>query len=268
MSKKLLIILIKLIIVSAACSLIFMICLVLYTTGTPVHSVSYMADNTSQADTLIVFLPGFIDEPEDFVKAGFIDILKEHELKADVLITDAHPGYYFRLSLIDRLKADVIIPAKKKGYRDIWLVGFSMGGFGSLLYASKEPDDIKGILSIAPVLGNSDCISEISSSGGLEKWQPEEPLFILDFQRPLWIWLKEHVRPPGRDPILFLGYSVDDIEIIKSNNLLADVLPENQVFKVYGGHEWEPWRQIFSMFIDSIYSMERNDEKKSLLSKP
>ncbi len=252
MSKKILKAAVKIAIVLLVISVVFLTCLVFYTTRNSINTVSYDAHVSSQAKILLVFLPGLVDIPDDFVKEGFVKIVKDHSFSADVFITDAHIGYYVRQSLIERLKNDVINPAKDMGYRDIWLVGFSMGGFGSLLYAWKEPDSVKGVLALAPYLGSSDIIDEIFISGGLDKWKGEETFFELDFRRPLWIWLKEYSKSPERYPTIFLGYSMDDERINKSNNLLADALPEEHIFKVYGGHEWEPWRQIFSMFIESI----------------
>ena len=52
--------------------------------------------------------------------------------------------------MVDRLKEDVINPAKEKGYTKIWLVGISLGGLGSLLYAMEHPSDIEGMLVLAP----------------------------------------------------------------------------------------------------------------------
>ena len=61
-----------------------------------------------------------------------------------------------RGTFLERLATDVIAPAKARGYDEIWMMGPSMGGFGSLFYARAHTTDITGVLSIAPFLGDED----------------------------------------------------------------------------------------------------------------
>jgi pimeloyl-ACP methyl ester carboxylesterase len=71
----------------------------------------------------------------------------------------------------ERLRAEVIEPAQARGYDDIWLLGVSIGGFGSLLYAGEFPADIRGIVLLAPYLGGSRTPRAIEAAGGLEVWR-------------------------------------------------------------------------------------------------
>jgi hypothetical protein len=44
-------------------------------------------------------------------------------VKADLVAVDAHLGYYYKRTIIDRLREDVLVPAKVQGYRRIVVVG-------------------------------------------------------------------------------------------------------------------------------------------------
>ena len=56
-----------------------------------------------------------------------------------MIAVNGHLGYYFTRSLIKRIKEDVLDPAFARGYKEIWFVGTSVGGLGSMLYANDYP---------------------------------------------------------------------------------------------------------------------------------
>lgn len=229
-------------------------------TGTPVKSLKFKSCKSKQPHVLIIFLPGMVDEPEDFNREGFVDIVKKSSLHADIIITDAHIGYYLRGTLIERLNEDFIIHARKKGYSEIWLVGFSLGGLGALLYACDDSNNITGALAIAPFMGSSGFINDIIQAGGIKEWMPERPINHFDLQTYLWSRLKDYINSPQQKPAIYIGFGKNDTKIIKSNSLFANALPEKQVFQVAGKHEWKPWREIFTKFINSIIN--RTNKKK------
>lgn len=104
-------------------------------------------------ERLIVFLPGIGDLAADFAARGFIGPIAQSGLAADAVAVDAHYGYYARRSVIDRLAHDVVLPARKRGYWEIWLVGISMGGLGALSYATQHPEHLDRVVLLAPDLG-------------------------------------------------------------------------------------------------------------------
>ncbi|MGE5173202.1 MAG: hypothetical protein ACM3MD_05175 [Betaproteobacteria bacterium] len=53
-----------------------------------------------------------------------------------MIVVNAHMGYYLNGTVFTRLKEDVIEPAKARGYDQIWLVGNSLGGYGSISYGN------------------------------------------------------------------------------------------------------------------------------------
>lgn len=203
------------------------------------------------AQVLLVFLPGHSDVPQDFVEQGFIKAIKSSGLAVDAIMTDAHLGYYKSRTLVPRLRQDIILPARKR-YQRIWLVGFSMGGFGAAMYAKQHPHTIEGALLVAPYLGPPDLIESITAAGGLGGWTPAPSPDPRDlWQQELWSWLKSYSSPRRDQPKLFLGYGDRD-RLAKANSLLASVLPQERVFKVSGGHQWAPWREIFRAFLKTL----------------
>ncbi|WP_269759566.1 hypothetical protein [Variovorax sp. E3] len=106
-------------------------------------------------DTLLVMLPGAYSTPDEFEREGFVQAVRDARLAADVMRVDAHLGYYNNKTILERLSADVMAPARKQGYRHIWIVGISVGGFGGLLYAQTHPGELAGVVTLAPYLANA-----------------------------------------------------------------------------------------------------------------
>jgi len=224
-------------------------CALFYTTKKPIDTTYYVTGKTP-SDSLIVMLAGAGGEPADFVSNGFIKAIQDSRIRADVIVVDAHLGYYFKRNLLPRLHEDVIIPARQKGYKKIWLLGISMGGLGAMIYAKHYPDNINGLVVISPFLGYPGVIHEISRAGGLSRWSPKEPIDKDDYQHDLWKWLKGYTRPEENRPRLVIGYGKED-EFAAGSALLAEVLPKDQVYIVQGIHDWETWGRIFDLILQS-----------------
>src|SRR6266516_2850783 len=130
----------------------------------PMSSVAY---GTAQAkDILIIFLPGLGDVAEEFEVRGFVNAVADSGLPADALAVDAHYGYYARRSIIDRLAHDIVLPARRRGYRELWLVGISMGGFGALSYLVHHVQHVERAVVLAPYLGEAKLIRELADVQG------------------------------------------------------------------------------------------------------
>jgi len=200
---------------------------------------------SAQPDTLLVFLPGRYDHPQDLVRNGLVAAVQERGIDADIVIPDLHFGYYIKRTAVDRLHEDVIRPAREKGYRHIRLVGISVGGFGALLHAQMHPGMVDEVVLIAPYLGESRIHQEIVRAGGLEAWDPGQ-WTAEDYERTLWAWLRDHGA--AADPVISIGYGRSD-SFASSNRLLAAVLPEERVTSAPGGHEWAPWLQTWETLL-------------------
>ena len=216
----------------------------------PMQTIQDAARCASTPTTLIVMLPGAASKPDEFVREGFVRALRERRIAADVTIVDAHPGYYRERSVIDRLRIDIIEPARARGYREIWLVGISLGGFGGLVYTREQPQGISGIVAIAPYLGEGEVAKEIAAQGGLRAWRPQpaegEPL-----DAPLWRWLQGYAQAGAPRPPLYLGYGRAD-RFGAQADVLGAALPPGHVFTADGGHDWPPWRAVWQRMLDGM----------------
>jgi pimeloyl-ACP methyl ester carboxylesterase len=219
-------------------------------TKVPMDTVLY-AQPDAIHQTLLIFLPGIRGDGTEYARKGFVQAVRTRNLPVDLLAADAHFGYYAERNLIERLRADVIAPAKAEGYKNIWFVGTSLGGFGSLLYSSQYPDDITGMVVLAPYLGSADVIAEISAAGGLKRWQPGSSVQT-DAERRLWAWLKNYAVPDNGLPPLYLGYGRDD-KFAAADALLASVLPPRHVDIVSGGHNWSTWKTLWDRMLDAEF---------------
>lgn len=216
----------------------------------PMPLLSEPARLALRADTLVVMLPGRFDRPQDFVREGLVADLKRQRPDVDLLLADAHLGYYMDRSVLDRLREDVVRPARRQGYRQVWLAGISLGGFGALGYTARhgaEPGgEIDGVLAIAPYLGSDDVIQAIGREGGPRRWlgSPAK-LAANDLEQDLWRWLAE---PQGDAPPVFLGFGRGD-RMGSAHRLAAGLLPPGRVMQVNGGHDWAPWRTLWQQWL-------------------
>jgi pimeloyl-ACP methyl ester carboxylesterase len=217
---------------------------------TPVRTLSYPVEPGKRSDALLVLLPGRGSRAADYARQGFVEAVRRSPIRADVVAVDAHLGYYVKRTLIPRLLADVITPARRQGYRRIVLVGISMGGLGSLLFARKHAALLDGVVVIAPFLGDPAVIDEVHKAGGLAAWLPPASLPESDYQRSTWAWLKQAIRPGGTGPRLVLGFGRED-RMARSHRLLAAALPGDAVFTAPGGHDWPPWRTLWTQILAS-----------------
>lgn len=212
-------------------------------------------------DTLLVLLPGARSPIDEFEREGFIDEVRARGLAVDVVRADAHRAYYdASLAVVQRLREDVIEPARARGYRSIWIAGISLGGLGGLLYAQARPADLAGLVLIAPYLGERATATEIDNAGGLLRWQaPTGPLQppqreTRESRDPaLWRWLQGRATQPAGagSPPLYLGYGRDD-RFAFSHRLLAAALPADRVVTTEGGHDWPEWKRLWQSLLSTL----------------
>jgi len=197
---------------------------------------------------LLVMLPGAKGRPQDLVQWGFVRALRERNLPIDVVAVEAHLGYYLDRSLSSHLTRDIIAPARTGNYQRIWLMGISLGGMGSLLYACEHPVDIEGVILLAPFLGARGTIAEVVRAGGLGSWQPGA-IKPDDDERRLLAWIKAYRPAIAASPNIFLGYGTDD-RFVDASKLLAGRLPAAQVVTIPGGHDWATWLRLWQHLLD------------------
>ena len=197
-----------------------------------------------------MFLPGRGDRVGVYRREKFAPMLAEHGIRAEAVEVDLHLGYYARRLVHMRLHEDVVAPARSRGVREIWLVGVSMGGLGTVIYDRYHPGQANGLVLLAPYLGEEKVTDEITAAGGVTSWAPALPLGSDDWQREVWWWLKTRTSPGQPHSTLVLGYGREDA-FAPSSKLLADVLPRERVFTAPGGHDWSVWRELWKNMLAS-----------------
>jgi pimeloyl-ACP methyl ester carboxylesterase len=201
------------------------------------------------ADGVVIFLPGFGAPVSRFERWGFVEAIREHT-RYDVLLADAHFGFYRTLTLVPRLRDDVVAWAQAAGYREIWLVGASMGGLGALVYASERSEDLAGVIVLGPFLGPSALVQEIAEAGGLPHWVPSLERADGPVERAMrsaWDWVRNGASTPGRPPV-FLVFGTGDPSV-RAHRLLARALPPTHVICGAGGHKWHVWQPMFERLV-------------------
>lgn len=237
------------------------------TAGMVKNRLDVIEDNASckeRAQTLLVFLPGAYDTPQDFIRHGFVAQLRARQLAADLVMADTHVAYYTAGQLVQRLHQDIIEPARRNGYTQIWLIGISLGGYGALLYASRHADQISGMFLLAPFLGNRSLLAEIERSG-LSQWHADlsPTQETHDDEQQMWLWLKNHCAQMGRNAHpsstgssdscstfpLYIAYGTED-RFTASNRMLARNLGAHYVMTTHGAHEWDAWQRLWIDFLE------------------
>jgi pimeloyl-ACP methyl ester carboxylesterase len=219
-------------------------------TTVPIGTVDLRQVAGKRQPLLLVFLPGIRDKASVFEDEGFVAELRASGIKADVVEVDAHLGYYIKKQFLPRLKDDVIDPARKQGYRQIWLVGISLGGFGALWYDIENPGDVTGIVVFSPYLGEQDVIDEVVQAGGLRTWHPALNV-ALDDQHKIWQGLQSYESQMKSTQRVYLGYGLND-KFATADGLLAAVLPPGQVLTTEGGHDWPTWKSLWQRMLERL----------------
>jgi pimeloyl-ACP methyl ester carboxylesterase len=221
-------------------------CLGIPATENPLPSI-HDPYGDKKSRSVVIMLPGRGDRASSFEKYGFEQAGRQHGF--DTIAVDAHVGYYIQRNLIPRLHEDVVLQAKQAGYERIWLLGISMGGLGSLLYASSHPDLVDGVILLAPFLGEEDSIQEIRRAGGLSSWESSGSV-LEPYQVQMWSWLKSQTQSSGGTPVI-LAYGSED-QMAANYDLLLSELPTASTYTRPGGHKWKVWRPLWMQVANDL----------------
>ena len=192
---------------------------------------------------LVVVLPGRRDRLESLRRSGVGEAIQRVWPDADVLFAELSMPYYLDRSAAQRLHDEVLLPARRRAYTEIWLVGASLGGMGCLLYDRMYPGQVDGMVLLAPYTGERAIHDEIRAAGGLATWQP--PAGAADdedgWQRELWSHLRTWADEPARTRDVWLAYGDADY-LREGMPLVAGLLrPEHVLVRPGGKHAWSTW---------------------------
>jgi pimeloyl-ACP methyl ester carboxylesterase len=230
--------------------LIFLLASCFPSAKVPVDTISYPYSTDGRQDCLLVFLPGRGDSANDFETQGFIRTFRQRGMKADALAVDLNIGYYMDMTAIERLRYDVITPARDRGYRNILLIGISIGGLAALEYERKYPGEVAEIVLLAPYMGGDEVVDEIVNAGGISKWYPGR-ISRHDYERHIWAWIKQYKSTDRRRPVIYLGYGTHD-RFARSERLLSDAVGADRTITRPGGHAWSTWKILWGTLSERI----------------
>ncbi|HJL19392.1 MAG TPA: alpha/beta fold hydrolase [Sandaracinaceae bacterium LLY-WYZ-13_1] len=219
--------------------------------GSPVPTVE-LHEAAPGSDCLLVLLPGIGDGADRFAEVGFLQDAARARAGCDVALADARFSHYVAQQVEERL-GEVLRDARRRGYRSIWLVGVSLGGYGAVLTARAHPSLVDGLVLLAPMLGvpprEADVVREVRAAGGLRAWPGVRgaippPRHHFREPRLVWDWLHDAVVDPRRAERVVLAYGEGD-RLADRHGLLADALPDHRVFRRAGAHDWGTWRALW-----------------------
>ncbi|MBK9136221.1 MAG: hypothetical protein IPM15_18250 [Betaproteobacteria bacterium] len=223
----------------------------------------------------VVLLPGVRSLADDFVHEGFVAQLQRAAPACEVLLADAHLGYFVEGQLLRRLRDDVLRPAvvpagggrtaandatnsatssatHRAALERPWLVGVSLGGLMALAYAMRHGDELAGVLAIAPYLGQRTLLRDISAAGGPLAWSRRPPPAHLEpheaTEHALWRWFAS----PGfgtAHPTVHLAFGRND-RFGDALRVLQSLLPADHTDVIDGRHTWAPWRVLWQRWLD------------------
>jgi pimeloyl-ACP methyl ester carboxylesterase len=223
----------------------------------PIPVEWHLAEPGEHGRRLFVFLPGRRDRASDFVRHGFIASAKGRIRGLDCVAVDATISYYFDGSIADRLQREIIGPARSVGYREIWIVGVSMGGLGAFFHERAYPGEVNGLILLAPFVGNDLALfREMDAAGGAASWAGSQLTVAAgrqktEFQRELWQFLGRIQFDRSLQLETWLAYGEAD-RLLPGIERLKSLLPAERVFSLSGGHTWEVWTRGFAKILAKI----------------
>lgn len=215
--------------------------------------VATLPGNAATPQRLVVVLPGRADSLAGLRDSGMGEAIHAQWPDADIVFAEVTLDYYAQGDAPARLHREVIAPARTRGYREIWLAGASMGGMGTLLYDAQFPNEVDGMLLLAPYLGEFDLLQEIDHAGGIARWNggASEGFTATSWQRDLWRYIQGLANDPARNRRIWLAYGDDD-RLRKAMPLLTPALSAEQVFVRDGGHTWRVWAPATRAMLQAI----------------
>ena len=209
------------------------------------RSLADFARSGRQAETLTILLPGALHGPEDFMREGFVDAVRNRGIDMDILLAELLFDHVADEQALPQLHASLIKPSLAAGYCHIWLAGISIGGYVAMGYADQYPGCVEGLFLMAPYPGNRMTTNEIAAAGGILSWQPGD-LAEDDTERRNWRWLQSHEKSSIE---VHLGYGTED-RFAPGHEMMAEALPTWHVDHIPGGHDWPAWRDLWHRFLD------------------
>ena len=220
----------------------------------PIPTRLLVGEGKADVRTLVIVLPGRQDNVEVMSEFGVAEAIHAGWPEVDVQLTSATLAYYLDGGLADRVRRQIVDPARAQGYERLILMGASMGGMGSLIVDEANPGAFDHVILLAPYLGKQPLMKEIVAAGGIADWQPGPKPRAVDrsnFQRELWRHVKRFVDDPPLRSRVWLSYGEDD-RLAKTVPVIAPALEPAQIRPRAGGHKWVVWNAAASEILAEL----------------
>lgn len=224
-------------------------------------SLEEIYNNQKKLKTLYL-LHGANDDPSGYIRKTSIERYAEEKGIAVILptarnsfYTDMEHGdaYYTFISKEIPLFARSILPLSDKR-EDNYIAGLSMGGYGAIKIALKNPDQYCAAASMSGVLDIEAEVHQLQSKninlsdvfGDLSKLKDSEDdvLYLLRKAKENKIDIPKIYQACGLEDFLY-----DANQTFK--NLANDLFPDRFTYEESkGGHEWEFWDRHLKRIID------------------
>jgi pimeloyl-ACP methyl ester carboxylesterase len=208
-----------------------------------------------QTATLVILLPGALQQPEELIRAGFVEAVRQRGLSIDLLLADLgieQIGDATNGSAHQRIDA-LVQTARGQGYATIWLGGISIGGLMALAYADRYRHQVDGLCLglclLSPYPGNRILLREIAAAGALAHW-PADAVPNHDAEHRMWRWLQTR----STQPRIHMGYGLED-RFASGLQQMAQALDLHHVDTISGGHDWPTWMTLWERFLDQTWDV-------------
>ena len=208
------------------------------------RTLIHTADSGANSGLLIALLPGTYSQPEDFIREGFPAAIAQHGIQAELALVEVRAAWFADNTIVDRIHEEVVVPARARGRRRIWLAGISLGALACLSYAARRAEEIEGVVLISPYPATREVLREMEDAGGLGAWKPVIPPGG-DLEREAWLWLAD--RSAG-GPAVHCYFGSSD-RFAAGQRLMASTLCPDHVGELEGGHDWPAWRHFWDEFL-------------------
>jgi len=202
------------------------------------------AKATNDLGRLVIVLPGVGDSLATLSRSGVAAAIQRGMPDADVMLVELTLPYYMEGRSAERLRDEIVRPARAQGYRDIYLAGASLGGMGVLAYERAYPNDMRGLILMAPFMGDGKLLQDIQSGGGLTSWQAstvvERDANAAAVEN--WRLIQSWARDPARTHAVWLICGESD-RFHAAAEMIAERLPAEHYISLRGGHQWRTWIQ-------------------------
>lgn len=203
----------------------------------------------NKTENLIIFIPGLYDSQNKFKNELFFKTARDEAVDADLVAVNINVVHLADKMVGERIKKDVLNYVKNDGYKNIWVVGVSIGGLSSLVYLKNHGENICGVVVLAPYLGDDVLAEEMKQVGGLKNWVPDMGKLkdSIDVEvDTLWLWLAKKNNFSN----IYLGYGKQD-DITIGSLTLESLLDKKNVVAIDGEHDWETGRKIWETQLKS-----------------